>query len=136
MMTRVICKSHVSRISSGKVLEDISWIVFVFTLIADNDFSSSEAVLLPERIHQLLRHVIVTEGILERQIEKVVGLNYISKTVSVSLTAKVAAFAINIDVYVLRQLRHILQPATFGIAIAYKPSYRLALTRDGVQYRR
>lgn len=98
--------------------------------------SRFDAVLLPEWIHQLLRHVIVAEGVLEGQVEKVVGLNYFAKTVLVSRTAKFAASAINIDAYVLRQLLHILRPATFGIAIAYKPSYRLALTSDGVQYRR
>lgn len=105
-------------------------------LVTDNDFSLREDVLLPEWIRQLLRHVIVAEGILEGQIEKVVGLNYVAETVSVSLAAKFAAIAINIDAYVLRQLLHVLHPATFGIAIAYKPSYWLALTPDGVQYRR
>jgi len=93
-------------------------------------------VLLPERIHQLLRHIIITERVLEGQVKKVVGLDYVAKTVPVSVAAKFATFAVNIDVYVLRQLLHILHPATFGIAIAYKPSYRLAFTPDGVQYRR
>lgn len=109
----------------------------MFSRTGYNDFSLSEVVLLPERIHQLLRHVIVAEGILEGQVEKVVGLNYVAKTVAVFVfAAKIAAIAINIDVYVLRQLLHILQPATFGFAIAYKPTYRLALTPDGVQYPR
>lgn len=94
-----------------------------------------EAVSLPERVHQLLRHVIVAEGILEGQVEKVVGLDYVAKTVPASVAARCTASAVDVDAYVLRQLLHVLHPATFGVAIAYKPSYQLALTPDDVQYR-
>lgn len=93
-------------------------------------------MLLPERVHQLLRHVIVAEGILEGQIEKVVGLHQVAEASLVSVATKCAALAVDVDAYVLRQLLHVLQPATFGVAIAYKPSYQLALTPDDVQYRR
>lgn len=82
-----------------------------------------EAMSLPERVHQLLCHVIVAEGILEGQVEKVVGLDYVAKTVPVFVATRRAAFAVDIDAYVLRQLLHVLHPATFGVAIAYKPSY-------------
>jgi len=94
-----------------------------------------EAVPLPERVHQLLRHVIVAEGILEGQVEKVVGLDYVAKTVPASVATRCTAFAVDVDAYVLRQLLHVLHPATFGVAIAYKPSYQLAFAPDDVQYR-
>lgn len=91
-------------------------------LVTDNDFSLFELiVLLPERIRQLFCHVIVAEGIFERQVEEIIGLDYIFKTVQVA--AKFATPAINIDIYVLRQFLHIFRSATFSIAVAYQPRY-------------
>lgn len=68
----------------------------------------SRTVLLPERVHHLLRHVIVAEGILEGQVKKVVGLDYVAETLLLSAAAGCAALAVDVDAYVLRQLLHVL----------------------------